>query len=487
MSLLISIFLWIFLPNNAPAEPLSQDRAETFIKSVIFEDHNLESYADLKELLIAKRLGIQYSGVYDKFMISYDINEMIKNLIRTKQIQYSVKVIDLGDTYSKIEFKVPDQNYQIEYYFNDDFLISPVSYYTAKWARFDSEHFTFVLSDTTLFNTYCIENLENYYTRISGLMKFSELDHKTIQANKIYYILCRDELEVEKLTGFRARGMYNLAYDYIITTFNAHYHELIHLLINYKLRNLQLYTHPFFQEGLAVAFGGRGGFEPDIMLHHGLFLQKSDMQNYSDLLTRKDFFSVDVSLSYPVSGLYNYFLVEHCGFADYIKLYAKYSGTANEVDRMQISKSDLPDETEWHEFLDKFSKNLPIEFEPSKVKTPLIFYNESASIFEDYLRYYFNNKDILLLVTDSKYRHYHSKQFHETFNDKQYNGEKYLIISNANEISIYNLYTNNLIAKYVSSFAIPMKTVPSHEGYFRFGVRKDIFDEKLREIFLSND
>ncbi|MBN1290820.1 MAG: hypothetical protein JXB48_03195 [Candidatus Latescibacteria bacterium] len=105
------------------SEPLSQDRAETFIKSLIHEDINLDSYADPQEHLTANRLGIRYEGVHHKFLISYDIDDNIKRRIRNNQLSYTVKVIELRDTYSKLEFRLPDQNYRRDFYFKGNYLI----------------------------------------------------------------------------------------------------------------------------------------------------------------------------------------------------------------------------------------------------------------------------------------------------------------------------------------------------------------------------
>ncbi|MCZ7612273.1 MAG: hypothetical protein M5T52_01650 [Ignavibacteriaceae bacterium] len=64
-------------------------------------------------------------------------------------------------------------------------------------------------------------------------MKFTDEEKKTIQKEKLIYILCKDENEIEKLTGYKARGMGNLAYDYVITTYNCHYHEATSYFIKF--------------------------------------------------------------------------------------------------------------------------------------------------------------------------------------------------------------------------------------------------------------
>ena len=55
---------------------------------------------------------------------------------------------------------------------------------------------------------------------------------------------------------------------------------------------------------------------------------------------------------------------------------------------------------------------------------------------------------------------------------------QYSISINANEISIYNLYTNNLIENFVSAFSIPATSVPMDDSYYEFNVKKEIFEER---------
>ncbi|MGB2696426.1 MAG: hypothetical protein WBD28_01045 [Candidatus Zixiibacteriota bacterium] len=463
------------------SQVLARDQAELFILSTV-KNNNLDGFVDQSELEISDRLGIQYEGVDNKYLISYDIEDIIKNSIKRNELDYTIETINLEANYSKVIFSISELSYQKEFYFKGGKYVSPISYHTRGWRDVESKHFRFLISDTTLFNSYCISNLENYFLKIARLLDFGDRRLKEIEAHKIYYILCKDEEEIKLLTGFNIRGMYNLAYDFVITTFNSHYHELLHLLINFKLQRLPLYTHPFFQEGFAVAFGGRGGKEPDVILSLGSFLYNSKMLDYSSLLSKNDFFRFDISLSYPVSGLYNKFLVEQIGIERYLELYRKYSGTADEVGKMKIHENELPVRAAWEEFLVDYSQKKAIDFRSSRIQTQLIYDGASTRIFEDFQSYYFNMRDTLLIGNDTKGKEYQSKKFHEVFKNRKYRGEKYLILVDANEISIYNLFTNNLIANYVSSFSGTYSPVPSENGLYYFSVRKHIFDAELKSI-----
>ena len=85
----------------------------------------------------------------------------------------------------------------------------------------------------------------------------------------------------------------------------------------------------------------------------------------------------------------------------------------------------------------------------------------------------------MLINSNERIEKYKSKLFNEHFPDRNYNSEKYLIIANQSEISIYNLYSNNLIGKYVASFSFPPRTVLLKDDFLEVVVKKDLFDEEL--------
>ena len=472
-----------FLQVHVHAQMLSQTEAEAFINSLINDDINVAAYLDPYELKLSHRLNIEYQEVRHKFLISYGLDSDLKKDMRKKKLFYHIEIQKLGNGFSRILFTVPEKTYEQGFYFKGNKLISPISYYTWNWSRLESEHFNFVISDTIFWNSYCVENLEQFYIKIADLLELTEKQERKIRREKIYYILCKDEEEIKQLTGFSTRGMYNIAYDFVITTFNAHYHELLHLLINYKIEKPHLYTHPFFQEGFAVALGGRGGKEPGVILRLGSFLYESGMMDYVNLLNKPGFYQYDASMSYPASGLYNYFLLEELGIERYLVLYARYSGKAEEVDRMYIVQDDLPPIERWHEFLREFKKIDPISLSWNGKEADIIYRDASADILEDGNRYYFGIKDTLLIATGGVRHGFRSKKYEEIFPNKKYNGEKYLIAASNDEISIYNLYTGCLMANFVSAFSLPIKNVPIHEGYYLFNVPKKLFDEELKMIF----
>ncbi|NTV19730.1 MAG: hypothetical protein HGA83_09915 [Bacteroidales bacterium] len=52
--------------------------------------------------------------------------------------------------------------------------------------------------------------------------------------------------------------------------------------------------------------------------------------------------------------------------------------------------------------------------------------------------------------------------------------------------SVYNLFSNNLIGKYVASFSIPPKTVPYKAEFYEFVIKKGMFDEFIKDGNMIN-
>jgi hypothetical protein len=88
-------------------------------------------------------------------------------------------------------------------------------------------------------------------------------------------------------------------------------------------------------------------------------------------------------------------------------------------------------------------------------------------------------KNRLLLNSKIPDDTYKSILYPQLVSGSKYHGEKYLVRANKNEIGIYNLFTNNLIASFVTSFSITEKEVPQKDGYFEFSVNADSFDEEF--------
>lgn len=485
MKKLLFIFLSTFLINTfLLADTLSYNTAQKFFISLISKRNELNKFVLPEELAISNRLGIKYKGIDNKFLISNDIDSTLRKKINDKRLNFAYKIKRLDRNYSKIIFTISSQNFTREYFFKDSYLISPPYYYGRKWTKKESKFFIFHLSEPALFNQYVEERLDSFVEKICKFLKFGDEQIKNLKRSKIHYYLCKDGNEIKMLTGYDARGLYYLPYDYIITTFNCHYHEILHLLMNYKLQNPFLYTLPLLQEGFAVAFGGRGGKEPDVILEMGVFLAENNFLNYNNLLSKRDFKQYDATMTYPFAGLYNKFLINELGISKYITLYEKYSGSESDIESLKINLHELPSNSKWKDYIKNYSDSNSIKIGVTKysgIKEIKVRKNTFV-ISEDQDSYVFRIKNKLFLSPAQKINNYQSKLFRELFPHKQYRSEKYAIIADSNEVSVYNFYSNNLIAKYVKSFSVSNKRVPQLNNLYQFLIKKNLFDKSLTDL-----
>ena len=462
----------------------SNERVDKIITLLITNSPDISNYINADELQIANRFGIEYEGIKNKFLIANDIPKEFANDLLNGKIKYEYKLEGLEDNFSLLTIAIPTLNLKREYFLKDSFLVTSAYYHSRNWKTISTNYFQFFVSDETLFNNYSINLLEDFIIRMTEILSFTETELNQIKANKIFYFLCKDEEEIKKVTGFATRGIFIIAQDYVITTYNTHYHELLHFLINYKLRKLPLYTHPFVQEGFAVAFGGRGGLDAHTISEMGVFLIKSGFANYKELLGKLDFQKTDASISYPISGLYTNFLIKNIGIENYLKLYRKYSGTSEKVLSEKINEKDLLSENKWNLYIDSISTRNPVKIkeELSVSDYELITKQNDFEVYQGKKDYLSRVRDTLLISTPTILSNYKSKIFSQHFPTRKYNSEKYLIIASQNEISVYNLFSNNLIGKYVASFSIRPRTVTYKDGFYEFVISKDLFDEELMEL-----
>jgi hypothetical protein len=476
------LFFISLITSGAYSQSLSDSLAKSFINGIINNSPELEQYVQTDELQLSKRLGISYNDTRYKFLISNDLEPDVKNKLRIGALTYEYNIKLLKDDYSALTIQIPSQNIKNEYYFYKSKLVSKPSYFAKDWTLRESKYFEFHLNNPKLINEYSINKLDSFVDNMLTLLAFNEDEINRLKKEKIHYYLCGDENEIELLTNYKARGLYYMPYDYIISTYNCHYHELLHLLMNYKLQTVSLYTLPLLQEGFAVAFGGRGGQNPDVLFGMGAFLAQSNVLDYKSLLNKPDFYKVDPSMSYPSSGLYVKYLINTIGIKKFIELYKEYSTDSEKIDGLNINISELPPDSGWQNYLNSPELNNTVivsgfiesDYQKFLVKT------DNISIYENGDKYLFKIKGKIGLNSKKIIKNYTSNLFNELLPKNNYNSENYLIAANAEEVSVYNLYSNDLVAKYVRGFTTKNDPVIQKDGFFIFTLNKNIFEEQIQ-------
>lgn len=472
----VLLFLSLLYFPFSIAQSLTTQQAEQFITLLFSQSDKLNTKVHPKQSEEISRLGITYRETKFKFLIGNDFDTKLKQMVTSGDISYQYQIIGLDSGYSKLSVTLPAVNSKKDFYFQDSLLILQPYYFSHVWHKIQSEYCIIHLSDTTLINPYAVQSLDGFIEKSMKLMKFNSPAIEQLKKEKIHYYLCKDDDEFSQLTANNAKGLYNLAGDYIISQYNNHFHEILHLLMNYRIKNPYLYTQPFFQEGFAVGYGGRGGLAAEPVLDMGAFIWDAGYIEDTDLLSKRRFQSIDPSISYPASGYLNVRLIQKIGFTQYLNLYQRYSESEEKVASQLIKKRDiLFDELKKEYALSRFDQIAPVKDTTFISLSNTVKIGSFGVVKSDSIYYYFYIRNQMLIKTDSVYPGYKSKLFSELVPVKDYRGEKYLIRADENEVAIYNLFTNTLIANYVKSFSGEANVKYISLRYFK--VPKKLFDE----------
>jgi hypothetical protein len=442
-----SLTSFIQAQNNIPEE--------RFISILLNENDSEDAlmFISPHEIQTSQRLNTNYINVKSKLLLNfsssirYDIKEKIK-----EGEAASFQTTSLGEGYSKSVLSVPSLNYSVSFYFKNHQAITPLTYFTRQWKKQSGRYFDFLISDEKLFNFYCINKLDEFVDEMAALLKYSEYDLELLKEQKILYVFCSNQDEIVNITGSVSKGRYLSELDAIVTTYSCHYHEVAHLLLNYKIKENSLYPLPFLQEGFAVATGGRGGQSNNVLNDVGYFIARYNYANYKPLFEYENFMNEDPSISYPLSGIFSKFLLTTLNIEDYLSFYNQ-----TKVDTTNKLLHDF------NNYITQYKSFKEIVFSPSV---------EVQEIFAD---------SSFFLTPESPVENYSSTKFNELFTVKIYKGEKYFFAIDKKEINIYNLYSNELIASYVNSFADnPVEYFA--DGKYRFYISKTLLDESINDL-----
>ena len=432
---------------------------------------------------ISERLGITYSGVSRKELIQYDIDSAILREIRQKTATFLLTESRLTDGFSTIEIIIPEREDTLTFYFQQGKLVTPVEYYSRNWQRELTRYFDYRISNPANFNRRAAKEMRDFTEKMLDFLEIDEAGRQRLEQEKIIYFLCDSPEEIEQVSGFNTRGIYLLGIDAIISQFNAHFHEVAHLLINYKLQQLPLYTHPFLQEGFAAAVGGRGDKSTEVILNLGRFLQKSEFLPYKELLNAQQFTGQDASLSYPASAFYNRFLLDEWRLPRYLDFYRKHSRTTPV--RNAIPASQLPADSIFAAYLDAHADLNPISFPEVFPETAAVVEADWGSIWEKGDTYFFDLRGNIRLTPPDPPKTFVSKEFREIFPDVRYSGERYVLSVSENEVKLFDFYTAKLVAIYAKGLSLAQQTIQQPDGNFRFAIRKNAFSVPLTTMRIA--
>jgi len=319
------------------------------------------------DLRHANRLGIRYPAGPPK----HDSASIIfPNLaaIQRREVRVSVARVEQEENQAEITLELTGPagpggcSYRAEKVAGVWKLASSLRLLTRGWACRDTRYFRLLAPEPSWWNDRLCHALTAEVNRQAAVLGVTEDRLLLLEREKFDLVFCK-EAEVERLAGAPTRGFANLQFDAVVTQERFHTHEMAHLMVNFWLQELPLFTLPFFQEGTAVHLGGRWGKSPAVMEMLGVFLLENWDLDLADLLDFQGFHRVMADLSYPVAGLFCGFLLERVGAERYRRLYLAASGTAEEVqglepDRIKSLLQEITG-TPWSELMADFDRWWP--------------------------------------------------------------------------------------------------------------------------------
>ncbi|MBI5867549.1 MAG: hypothetical protein HZB43_04550 [candidate division Zixibacteria bacterium] len=463
-----------------------------------------ESLWTQPEVLRSRRLDIHFEGVTAKYDCSSPL-VLFRTAIATGTA--AVRITDTtvadGEPAAIAEVSSAGRTVRVRYEFIRDGqewrLASPVHASTRVWSMRETRFARIHFRDSSLINDYAVGDLDRFVDSVLGVFAVPKDRVRELEKWKIDYYL-GDSVDVKRMTGFTTEGMTYLPLDAVISRYLPHYHELVHVLVNFALRDVPLYTAPWLQEGLAVAMGGRWGKSPAVLTQMGSFLMGTGMASFDDVLTYQGFYngSGTVDMSYALSGVLVQCLMAQHGEEQVLSLYRTVSGTDSVIQSSTIADTRQTIArtlgTTWDEITRECSEqmarntsngldpadNLPGSIHPFFESRVLRFNarawaTDSAYVFRievDSTRVAgaFLFRDSLTGVMGP----YRSRLFQRQIDKQQYSGEAVGVVFNKDEAGVYDYRTNVLVAKFASGFS-PGLTISDTTGrVIQFRVSKKV-------------
>lgn len=408
--------------------------------------------------------------------------------------------------YSKLEYRANvdgnevGQDYYSVFLNGFNWLIYPQDYYCRDFEKIQTKYFDIRYNPNLkeYLNDDVLNAADNYIEAMADSLNLGDEKLKQIETEKITYFLCESDESIKEITGHMIKGTFDLPSNDIISAFFPHYHELDHLLINYKLQELPLFTLPLFREGSAVKYGGRWGKSPASLLALAGYLYKENVFEFDSILTMNGFNKfAGADLAYPVAGLFNSFLIDKIGIEKYLNLYREMSGNFDTVNSIKaedimLKITESAGYDSWQNLKEDFTKYIDKAIEknsgltagnPEK-KGKLIVDKPEFQVYDcgDWYAVVVSPTEgkpegNILFDHDLKLSGMKSALFNEQYRgDRQFEGYRYGIRYDTNEVGIYDYATNYLMAKYIWGITPSENYYHEDENKLYFTFKKDITD-----------
>lgn len=424
------------------------------------------------------RFGITYAGNPLRVDATSPVVRLIDRL--RGHLQPPVRQAQvLSPEFVRLEFSTIVTGLELKWYYflqrKDGYfwLCYPEDYYAKDWTVQTSKYFRIhAHPDRVQFlNPVLLTEADRFVERIADSLQIDKKTLADMAVQKIEYYYCDGDDAVKAITGVVTKGIYDLASNDVISSDFPHFHEIVHLLVNVKLREIPLATLPLLREGMAVRYGGRWGKRPSALADLGGFLIQEKIVELDSIVTARGFDEASTAdIAYPVAGVFTSYLVDKIGQVKYIDLYRSLSGDKDIVDtinHIQVHRAILSATgmTEWSDLLNDFGTYLKsgsarwsVAAPGSAAKAKRILADPKCTVLQnaDWIEFDFVSDSAgaprgnFLFGKDQQLAQQRSMLFHEQYGDDQpFDGFRFGVRFDGNEAGLYDYATNELVAKYI--------------------------------------
>ena len=209
----------------------------------------------------AARLGITYEDI----PLKSDCNSPIVRDLEVMRfhLQPTAKgTTRLSENWYRLNYKAVVDSQQVEHHYYMFFdgqyywLTYPQDHYCEGWPVIETRYFRIHhhRNRAGYLNPVALAEADRFVEWMADSLEISKGDLKRLAEEKIEYYFADSDETVQKISGHLIKGTYDMASGDVISAFFPHHHEITHLLIDYKLRELPLYTLPIMRSGAAVFY-----------------------------------------------------------------------------------------------------------------------------------------------------------------------------------------------------------------------------------------
>jgi len=436
------------------------------------------------------RFGIKYTGI----ALKVDCNSpIIRNLdeLDSRPVSPIRKYETLMENdWYKLEYSNLQGNSLMRHYYyaqrrGDWFWLSyPQDFYAADWPVTESRYFRVHTHPEVqkYLNDVVLDEADQFVETMAARLSMPGSSLERIAEDKIEYFYCPSDSVVEQITGFLVKGTLDLASNDIVSADFPHFHETSHLLINIRLQEMPLYTLPVIREGLAVNLAGRWGKHPAVLMDLAVAIYGLELVTFDSIFTLHGFKTESgAEIVYSVAGIFCDYLIDRLGEETVLDLYLQLSGkydyvnglTAEDVQRIMISATGHAD---WNALIADFDAYIQDYSERRLVAIPgsgnqgkTLLNEERFIVREDgnWVAFDFRGdpsdsvlEGNLVFAPDDGLVGQFSLMFESQYGSSQpFEGYRYGVRFDRNEIGLYDYATNRLVGKYIWGIT------PSEEYY----------------------